>query len=108
MQALMRWMHQNPQGGLVVFLTSDNEFLREITTVHEAAGFTAKLLYVKEDLPVGPGMRQKAIYHCEWITWLREQMQRPLLQLQPFSEADWKSPHPEQGIVSADMLTVLS
>ena len=105
MQALIRWMRQNPQGGTVVFITSDNEFLREITTVHEAAGFTAELMYVKEDLQSGPGMREKVSCHYEWISWLRVQMQCPLLQLQPFSEADWKSPDPELGISSADIFT---
>ena len=99
LQAVVNWMQTNPEGGLVVFITCNSEFLRDVTRVHEADGFTAELLYVKEDLARGPGMREKVVRHYEWIDWLREQMQRPRLQMHALTEAEWEQPNPQAGTV---------
>ena len=79
----------------MVFITADTDFLQEVNTVHEADGFDAVLLYWKEAYTTGPGMREKVLYHKEWMEWLREQMQMPL-EMHPYSASERQSP-PRQG-----------
>ena len=97
MQALTHWMRTHPQGGLVVFITSDTDFLNEVKTVYEADGFSAELLYLKEGYTTGPGMRDKVVRHYEWMEWLRDSMQMPHLEMHAFSASERQSPPRQAG-----------
>jgi len=93
MQELTCWMSSNWQdGGLVVFITSDSDFLREVSTVVEADGFSAELLFYGPSMSRAPGMRERVDQYYEWLDWLRTEMQMPQLQMHPFAKIDLVSP----------------
>ena len=85
-------MRNNPEGGLVVFITSDTDFLKEVNTVTRADGFSAELLYWKEGYTTGPGMRENVDRCYEWMDWLRGNMSMPQLQMHHFSPSERESP----------------
>lgn len=95
-------MMRNPEGGLVVFMTSDSDFLRDVNAVVENHNFRAELLYHGgRQMSRAPGMREKAHNCYEWMDWLREQMQMPQLQMHPFDkELEWQSPSGLSGILA--------
>ena len=93
-------MRNNPEGGLVVFITSDSDFLKDVNAVVENHKFRAELLfYGGKQMSKAPGMREKAHMCYEWMGWLREQMQMPQLQMHDFDkEKEWRSPSGSSGI----------
>ena len=100
MQELTRWMSSNRQeGGLVVFITSDGDFLREVSTVMEADGFSAELLFYGPSMSRAPGMRERVDQYYEWLEWLCTEMQMPKLQMHPFSRTDLVSPARVSGML---------
>lgn len=96
MQKLTVWMRNNPEGGLVVFMTSDTDFLKDIKAVVENYNFRAELIFFGDIISKAPGMREKVNSQgqChEWMEWLRGQMQMPQLQMHPFNkQLEWEPP----------------
>ena len=91
-------MRNNPDGGLVVFITSDSDFLKDVNTVMENYNFTAELLFHGEQMSKAPGMKEKVHCFFEWMDWLREQMQMPRLQMHAFDkQLEWGSPSGSSG-----------
>ena len=103
MQDLTRWMSSNRQeGGLIVIIMSDCGFLCEVSTVVEADGFSAELLFYRPSMSHAPGMRERVDQYyewMEWMEWLRREMQMPKLQMHPFSWKDWVSPASVSGML---------
>lgn len=101
MQKLTAWMKYNPEGGLVVFITSDSDFLKAINSVVENYKFRAHLIFYGERMSKAPGMREKVNSQgvCyEWMTWLRKEMQMPQLRMHPFDQKlEWESPNRLSG-----------
>ena len=94
-------MAQNPEGGLVVFITSDSDFLKAVSSVVENYKFKAHLMFYGVRMSKAPGMREKVASQgvCyEWMTWLRKEMQMPQLRMHPFDkDLEWKSPNCVSG-----------
>lgn len=94
-------MRNNPEGGLVVFMTSDRDFLHDVNAVVDNYNFKAELIYFGDKTSKAPGMREKVNSQgqChEWMEWLREQMQMPQLQMHPFNkQLEWESPSRASG-----------
>ena len=101
MQKLTRWMRNNPEGGLIVFMTSDTDFLKDVNAVVENYNFRAELIFSGDVFGKAPGMREKVNSQgqChEWMEWLREQMQMPHLQMHTFNKRlEWESPSGSSG-----------
>lgn len=101
MQKLTRWMRHNPEGGLVVFMTSDTDFLKDVNAVVENYNFKAELIFHGDNMSKAPGMREKVNSqgHChEWMQWLRETMRMPQLQMHPFDKhLEWATPSDPAG-----------
>ncbi|KAL3130378.1 poly ADP-ribose polymerase [Trebouxia sp. C0009 RCD-2024] len=95
-EKLTVWMRNNPEGGLVVFMTSDTDFLKDIKAVVENYNFRAELIFFGDIISKAPGMREKVNSQgqChEWMEWLRGQMQMPQLQMHPFNkQLEWEPP----------------
>ena len=93
-------MH-NPEGGLVVFMTSDSDLLRDVNAVVENHNFRAALLFHGgKQMSKAPAMREKAHECYEWMGWLRTEMQMPQLQMHVFNkELEWQSPTDLLGIL---------
>lgn len=94
-------MLRNPEGGLVVFMTSDSDFLRDVNAVVENHNFRAELLFHGgQQMSKAPGMREKAHNCYEWMEWLQQEMRMPQLQMHPFDkELEWQSPVGSSGIL---------
>ena len=94
-------MGNNPDGGLIVFVTSDSDFLGQVNAVIESRNFRADLIFFGKRMSRAPGMREKikSQGHCyEWMKWLKDNMQMPELQMHKFDkEWEWKSPQRSSG-----------
>ena len=92
-------MRNNSAGGLVVFITSDTDFLKDVNSVVENYNFKAALLFHGQRMSKAPGMKEKVHEFYEWMGWLRQQMIMPNLQMHTFNkELEWGSPSGLRGV----------
>ena len=98
--------NNSEHGGLVVFITSDTDFLKDVNAVVESRNFTAELLFHGERMSKAPGMREKVDRFYEWMQWLRDEMQMPRLQMHLFDEEyEWGSQSGSSGTTCATLHT---
>lgn len=94
MQKFNQWIAQHERdGGLVVFITSDKEFLANVQSTKDRFNFLAEVLYSQPKLSPAPGLRENAKASYEWLTWLQSELSMPKLQMQQYDEADYTAPH---------------
>ena len=96
MQRFNKWVAEHERdGGHVVFITSDRDFLAHVQSIKDRPNFSATVLYCQPNLSPEPGLCENAP-SFEWLAWLKQELNMPHLRMQPYDEADYSSP-PSHG-----------